>query len=131
MEIDLQISVAVSCAEHTGIADFTHLMLLAVNHRNIRDYFGESVALYFGFLGFYNRSLVAPAFLGFIFFIWQLAESKVDVDGIPAYAIFISLWASLFLEFWKRREAKYRVRWGTITCGFGCPSHPHFDMSFL
>lgn len=80
--------------------------------QKIRDYFGEAVALYFGFLGYYNRQLVLPAILGFCFFIWQMAENRVDVKGIPAFAIFICIWTTLFLEFWKRKEAKYRVRWG-------------------
>jgi len=80
--------------------------------QDIRDYFGEAIAFYFAFLGYYNRCLLAPAIIGFCFFIYQIGEGRVDVRGIPAWAVFISLWATLFLEFWKRREAKYRVRWG-------------------
>lgn len=80
---------------------------------DIREYFGEKVALYFAFLQFYNKCLLPAAIIGLIFFIYQLGEGRVDVRGIPAFAVFISFWATLFLEGWKRREAKYRVRWGT------------------
>lgn len=80
--------------------------------QEIRDYFGESIAFYFAFLAYYNRALVIPAIAGLAFFIYQLADNTVDADGVPAYSIFVAIWASLFLEFWKRKEAKYRVRWG-------------------
>jgi len=78
----------------------------------IRSYFGEQVAFYFAFLGFYNRSLVIPAIIGLAFFIWQMASGHVDVEGIVPFAVLIASWATLLLEYWKRREAKYRVRWG-------------------
>lgn len=78
----------------------------------IRAYFGEAVALYFAFLTFYNRLLVLPAFIGLIFFLWQMGAGKVDVEAIPVFALFVSVWATIFLELWKRYEARYRVRWG-------------------
>jgi hypothetical protein len=33
---------------------------------------------------------------------------------MPAFAIFITIWATLFLEYWKRREKNLAVRWGMV-----------------
>jgi anoctamin-1 len=35
----------------------------------------------------------------------------VDNGATVVYAIIMSLWATLFLEFWKRKEFQYRFRW--------------------
>ncbi len=65
--------------------------------REIRSYFGESVAFYFAFLAFYNRALVLPALIGLALFIWQMVVQRVDVEGIVPYAILISAVRDLFL----------------------------------
>jgi hypothetical protein len=57
-----------------------HLLKKWMNWRNIvaqpieqvRDYFGEDVALYFQFLQYYNRSLLVVAAIGLFFFIAAL-----------------------------------------------------------
>lgn len=78
----------------------------------IRNYYGESIAIYFAFLSFYNRELVLPAIIGLGFFIYQIIDGRVDVAPIPLYALYVSLWSTMFLEKWKREEAKMRIRWG-------------------
>lgn len=78
----------------------------------IRRYFGEQIGFYFAFLQFYSAALLIPSFLGIIFFIWQLIEGEIDISGLPAYALVIAIWATLFLEMWKRREAIYQYKWG-------------------
>ncbi|CAG5106103.1 Oidioi.mRNA.OKI2018_I69.chr1.g2683.t2.cds [Oikopleura dioica] len=44
----------------------------------IRDYFGEKIALYFGFLGFYTNSLIAFSVIGLIVMIYGLATFQTD-----------------------------------------------------
>jgi len=78
----------------------------------IRDYFGEKVAFYFAFLQTYCRWLVFPSLVGFILFFWQVGENRVDIDVLPFFGLGMALWATLFLEFWKRREAELRCDWG-------------------
>ena len=61
---------------------------------DIRRYFGEKVAMYFSFLAHYTKWLLAPAFVGIIVYVHQLAADDVSVPELPIFAIFIALWAT-------------------------------------
>ncbi|KAH9257675.1 hypothetical protein BASA81_004133 [Batrachochytrium salamandrivorans] len=111
---------------------------------DIRDYFGEKIALYFAFLGHYTKWLFPAAFLGALVFIHQLinigsgtgsynffnvtgiasvtdefnvtTEIVVVYSEVPesaAYALFISFWGSFMIEFWKRKQSRLAMEWGT------------------
>ncbi|XP_046373983.1 anoctamin-1-like isoform X3 [Haliotis rufescens] len=122
-------------------------------HDYIRNYFGEKIAIYFAWLGFYTTMLVPASIVGLIVFIygcvimytndvtaelcdpknnftmcplcdrqcpyWKLHEacthaavSRIFDNGATVFfAIFMSLWGTLFLEFWKRREATIQYKW--------------------
>ncbi|XP_043595652.1 anoctamin-4 isoform X1 [Bombus pyrosoma] len=123
----------------------------------IRRYFGEKVALYFAWLGFYTKCLYAPAIVGLLCFMYGVG-SMDGPDNIPSkeicdysiagnitlcplcdkacsyqklgescifsklsylfdnpatvfFAIFMSFWATTFLELWKRRQAVIIWEW--------------------
>ncbi|XP_072237165.1 anoctamin-9-like isoform X1 [Leuresthes tenuis] len=118
---------------------------------DVKCYFGEKVALYYLWLGWYTKLLVPAAALGVIVFLYALAffntsplieevcksnitmcprwdnTSKVwhlsdtctyakvshlfDNEGTVAFAMFMAIWATLFLELWKRHRAKYVSKW--------------------
>lgn len=78
----------------------------------IRKYFGEQIGFYFAFLQFYSAALLVPAICGVAFFIWQAVTEKIDIAGLPAFALLVSIWATLFLELWKRKESIYKYKWG-------------------
>lgn len=118
---------------------------------DIKYYFGEKVALYYLWLGWYTKLLVPAAVLGVIVFLyglaffstsplikevcqsnitmcprcdkkcpaWQLSDTclyaKVshlfDNEGTVAFAMFMAIWATLFLELWKRHRATYVSKW--------------------
>jgi len=104
---------------------------------DIRDYFGEKIALYFAFLGHYTMWLFAASVVGTPMFLHQMAIIDIndpsgslfapstfdnttntvvvwtDVPEIGFFAIFISLWGSFMIEFWKRKQARLALRWGT------------------
>ncbi|EGD83651.1 hypothetical protein PTSG_04257 [Salpingoeca rosetta] len=131
----------------------------------VRDYFGERVAFYFLWLGFYTKWLVVPAALGIVtFFIgtglldsvdvqelcnstkticatcsscetWSLKDAcqayrysyLIDNHATVAYAVFMCLWATLFLEFWKRRQIRAAWSWGVSDFQKLEPQRPEFQ----
>ncbi|XP_028257576.1 anoctamin-9-like isoform X2 [Parambassis ranga] len=118
---------------------------------DIKCYFGEKVALYYLWLGWYTKLLVPAAALGVVVFlyglaffntsplitevchsnitmcprcdnrckVWQLSDTcsyaKVsqlfDNEGTVAFAMFMAVWATLFLELWKRHRARHVSQW--------------------
>uniref|UniRef100_H0XJH2 Anoctamin n=1 Tax=Otolemur garnettii TaxID=30611 RepID=H0XJH2_OTOGA len=118
----------------------------------IRNYFGEKVALYFAWLGWYTYMLVPAALVGIVVFLsgFSLFEASqiskeiceahdifmcplgdhgrkfqrlsdtctfaklthlFDNDGTVLFAIFMALWATVFLEIWKRQRARVVLHW--------------------
>ncbi|XP_026233904.1 anoctamin-9-like [Anabas testudineus] len=118
---------------------------------DVKCYFGEKVALYYLWLGWYTQLLVPAAVLGVVVFlyglaffntsplitevctsniimcprcdnkckVWKLSDtcaySKIshlfDNEGTVAFAMFMAIWATVFLELWKRHRATYVSRW--------------------
>ena len=66
--------------------------------------------MYFSFLGIYTAALVPPALLGFIVYITSFS----NVTGRIVVAVFNLVWATVFLEVWKRQAATLAYNWGTI-----------------
>jgi len=103
---------------------------------DIRDYFGEKIAIYFAFLGHYTLWLAPAAIIGFCIFIAQMANvsknmgsanffnvSRIedsrtvvytDLPISPFFAFFVALWATFMLEFWKRKEARFSLKYGMV-----------------
>ena len=66
---------------------FSHLVIA----EEIRLYFGEAIALYFTFLGFYTTALFVPLVLGFL-------QLLLSVETVPFFCIFNVIWVTVFLE---------------------------------
>lgn len=77
----------------------------------IRKYYGESIALYFSFLGFYTTSLFAPAILGILHLFLPAAVSN---HSLVFFCVFNLLWVTVFLEVWKRKCSELAYVWGTL-----------------
>ena len=71
----------------------------------VQEYFGEEIAFYFAWLDFYSKWLLGPAIVGAGLFAYQMVAGTLDVPALPFYALFMSLWATLLLLFWRRRES--------------------------
>ncbi|XP_072758393.1 anoctamin-4 isoform X2 [Anoplolepis gracilipes] len=141
----------------------------------IRRYFGEKVALYFAWLGFYTRCLYPPAIVGLLCFIYGLGSMDGE-DNVPSkeicdsniagnitlcplcdkactyqrlgdscifskltylfdnpatvfFAIFMSFWATTFLELWKRRQAVIVWEWDLQNNDYDEEPRPEFEAS--
>ncbi|NWW66106.1 ANO9 protein, partial [Ifrita kowaldi] len=118
----------------------------------IRCYFGEKVALYFAWLGWYTYLLVFAALAGLVTFVagttvfsssqvskeicdanttimcplcdqncsfWVLSDTctyakvthMIDNEATVMFAMFMAIWATVFLELWKRERATVVTKW--------------------
>ncbi|KFP80809.1 Anoctamin-9, partial [Acanthisitta chloris] len=119
---------------------------------SIREYFGEKVALYFVWLGWYTYLLGFAAVAGLLVFVagisvfnssqvskeiceanttymcplcdqncpyWSLSDTctyakithMIDNEGTVIFAMFMAIWATVFLELWKRKRATVVTSW--------------------
>ncbi|XP_067127758.1 anoctamin-8 isoform X1 [Centruroides vittatus] len=82
---------------------------------SICDYFGVKIAIYFAWLGHYTKALTIPAFFGFFMWISYYGKDQATEDlCFVVFALFNVLWATLYLESWKRHCAELAYRWGTL-----------------
>lgn len=82
---------------------------------HVRETFGEGVALYFAFLGYYGSSLMWPALGGLVLLAanWHAEAGRATI-GAALYAIAVALWSTLTLKTWRRTQAALSFRWGTL-----------------
>jgi len=78
----------------------------------IRLYFGETIAMYFAFLGYYTFYLAPLAVLGIVAKLY-FAKHSLEFSVVLS-CIFNIIWATIFLEAWKRKTAELAYQWGTI-----------------
>jgi anoctamin-10 len=69
------------------------------------------VHLYFEFLTTYTRSLIPLSIVSFLF--WALSPTD---SYPPLYAITLSLYSTIFVAYWRIKERKLAVKWGTRGC---------------
>ena len=85
----------------------------------VREYFGEKIALYFLWIGYYTTMLWIPAICGIILTISQvyshIVTDSMDNPWVPLYCCFITVWAIIFISGWKRVERTYQYEWDTLT----------------
>ncbi|XP_029282110.1 anoctamin-10 isoform X1 [Cottoperca gobio] len=78
---------------------------------DIRHYYGEGQALYFGFLEYFTFALVPMALIGvpYYLFDWE------DYDKYVVFAVFNLVWCTVILELWKRCSTSLAYIWGTLS----------------
>uniref|UniRef100_A0A672Q244 Anoctamin n=1 Tax=Sinocyclocheilus grahami TaxID=75366 RepID=A0A672Q244_SINGR len=78
---------------------------------DIRHYFGEGLALYFGFLEYFTFALVPMALIGIPYYLFDWE----NYDKYVLFAVFNLVWSTVFLEVWKRCSAMLAYGWGTLS----------------
>lgn len=82
----------------------------------IRNYYGEKIALYFEFLRYFQCNLVIPALIGISTFIIQCLYDQHSLQVLSLnifYSTFMIIWATIYLENWRRKESSLSILWGT------------------
>ena len=77
----------------------------------IKEYFGERIALYFAFLQCLTRSLLVPGLAGLFVAFVGLFYGSPDNPVTPFYSVLIMLWLPWFAKAWRREEAQLAYRW--------------------
>eukprot|EP00753_Platysulcus_tardus_P008094 PLAT15613.1.p1 GENE.PLAT15613.1~~PLAT15613.1.p1 ORF type:complete len:1097 (+),score=370.23 PLAT15613.1:409-3291(+) len=83
----------------------------------IKEYYGERTGLYFAFIGHLIAWMCLPAAFGIITFGTQSTfsaepTSTSDSPLVPVYSLLLLIWATLFMESWKRRNFELALHWG-------------------
>ena len=121
-----------SATYHMADENMKHFAPFFIPLDEIRNYFGDSVAIYSNWLLAYTKALIVPGTGGIIVAFSQMyfglcddatnkhpytdkkCESGVDANvlAIP-YAVYLALWSVLFLSKWQRRESELKFLWGS------------------
>ncbi|GLU14381.1 hypothetical protein SLE2022_309560 [Rubroshorea leprosula] len=75
---------------------------------DIYSYFGVKIAVYFTFLGMYTRWITFPAAFGLI--VDWVNFGSLQLLVLPIFFVSIVLWAVMFFQFWKRKNAALLAR---------------------
>nr|XP_029499239.1 anoctamin-10 [Oncorhynchus nerka] len=78
---------------------------------DIRHYFGEGMALYFGFLEYFTLALIPMALIGIPYYLFDWE----NYDKFTVFAGFNLVWCTVILELWKRLSASLAYGWGTLS----------------
>ncbi|XP_012276230.1 anoctamin-8 isoform X2 [Orussus abietinus] len=82
---------------------------------DICKYFGVKIAMYFAWLGHYTTALIVPAAVGVIYWVGIIGRNQAVEDvAYVLFSVFNVIWATVYLETWKRRGAELAYRWGTL-----------------
>ncbi|XP_025157664.1 anoctamin-8 isoform X5 [Harpegnathos saltator] len=82
---------------------------------DICKYFGVKITMYFAWLGHYTTALIVPAAVGVIYWVGIIGRNQAVEDvAYVLFSVFNVIWATVYLETWKRRGAELAYRWGTL-----------------
>ena len=81
---------------------------------DIRDYFGEQVALYFAFISMYTRWLVFPGLVGILVYCTQTDKEKAGQKSLLAFCIMLMVWTGAFIKAWTRQDNALSYDWDSV-----------------
>ena len=98
-----------------------HRMMWITESQGISDYFGQSMAIYFGWLSFLTVSIFALGLMGLAVHIINdykvpyITSGDVVNTGLidVVFCFLVLLWGASFIELWKQAQHYLAKRWGT------------------
>ncbi|CAD8136075.1 unnamed protein product [Paramecium octaurelia] len=72
----------------------------------IKAYFGSEGGFFFVFLSFFTTWLFLPAIPGIMLGVYIYSTNRFDTLFVPIYTIALAVWATIFFEFWKRKQSE-------------------------
>jgi hypothetical protein len=63
---------------------------------------------------FYTQWLLVPSLVGLVLFATQVSAAKFFTPFSPAFSALISLWSTVLLVAWRRRQNDLALRWGVL-----------------
>lgn len=104
--------------EDTGSLCPRYLRPWAQPLMEIRNYFGEKIAFYFAWLGFYGLSLVVPALAGGACLLYDAVLGTGDEErGVHPEQLFLAVllvgWVAYYKDAWDVEEQWCALKWGT------------------
>jgi anoctamin-10/anoctamin-7 len=93
---------------------------------DLRQYFGEKIALYNVFIGHYSRWLLIPGLIGLVFQLVVWGTLNFSSPVLPFFSLIVCVWSILMLEYWKRQEAFTAMQWGMTEFEEEEPVRPEF-----
>ena len=78
----------------------------------VRDYYGDHVAIYFEWMNHYLKWLASAGLFGLVVTVLNYVY-KEDMNSHfnVFYSAFIVIWSVLFVMFWKRRRMELKISW--------------------
>jgi len=89
---------------------------LIPNHKleEVRDYFGENVALYWKWVGYLMSALILLTLVGTGALVVDMILQTPNNFATVPYAIFSGFWATFLVHFWRRSSAHQALTWGAL-----------------
>eukprot|EP00658_Telonema_sp_P-2_P010637 TRINITY_DN1400_c0_g1_i9.p1 TRINITY_DN1400_c0_g1~~TRINITY_DN1400_c0_g1_i9.p1 ORF type:complete len:873 (-),score=152.63 TRINITY_DN1400_c0_g1_i9:564-3182(-) len=94
----------------------------------IREYYGESVTLYYAWMDLYVTWLGPLSLVGAICWIVYMCKDFYDhlENAVVFYGAFVIFWGIFFMEHWNRREADLTFMWDCLDLKKGYREHYGF-----
>ncbi|CAK5141707.1 unnamed protein product [Aphanomyces euteiches] len=112
-------------AEHESLKKEWVSWTLAQPLGRVNSYLGENVAMYFAHLGHATKWLTLATAVGVVFSVWQTVYGfgSLQLVCVPAFGVFMILWATLWLKYWTRTQTILQFKWGLNVSETKRPSH--------
>ena len=119
--------LTVTCRRFFHSCTYFYNGLLSQPLDQVAEYYGESVAFYFAWVAYFTRWMITPSLLGLVVFAVQVSTGQLDHWICIPYGVFIVLWASLMLVFWRQKQSALAYRWGVLGFEMEETERPQFQ----